>query len=386
MTTNQQIGVLIHKFMTEEISVSEKAILDRWIAESEENRLFFEEASQSHRVLESLRERHQVVTDTDQQRAWQRMLDGGMVPGIAKVVKPRFARYVVAAAVFVGVALMAYLFFFKSTPVPAPAPVAIHPGKPGAVLTLSDGRQVVLDSAANAVLATQNGVAIKNQNGQLVYISSAAGSELVFNTLSTSRGQTYSTVLSDGSKIWLNAASSIRYPVAFTGRERSVEITGEAYFEVAHNKAMPFKVRVNGAQIEVTGTTFNVQAYADEPAIKTSLVTGSVTMAGAQLKPGQQAVLSPGAAVKVYDHVDLESITAWKNNLFIYNNTNITVLMRQLARWYNVQTSYQGNLKALTFSGQLSRYSDIGEALEILNLSGEAVFTLRGDTIVVSKH
>ena len=266
----------------------------------------------------------------------------------------------------------------------------ITPGANKAVLTLADGSEVVLDNAANGMLAQQNNVqVVKSKDGELKYESAIGNrqSAITYNILSTPRGGQYQLVLPDGSTVWLNAASSIRFPTAFTGNERNVEITGEAYFEVKKNATMPFIVKMNnGATVKVLGTHFNINAYDDEEAIKTTLLEGSVKItkgaASTILKPGEQASLSHTSQLSQPIPVQTEEVMAWKNGLFQFNNVTIETVMRQVARWYDVQVVYERNASQELFRGKIYRNADISQLLTILELSG-AHFKIEGKKIIV---
>ena len=218
--------------------------------------------------------------------------------------------------------------------------------------------------------------------------SSTGGKDLrgavAYNTLTTPRGGQYHLTLSDGTSVWLNAASSIKYPIAFTGNERRVEITGEVYFEVEHNAAKPFRVICNGQTVEDLGTHFNINAYNDENAVKTTLLEGSVNVSAAgknkMLKPGEQAQLQHGN-IRIAD-VDVNKVAAWKNGLFQFNDDNIRDIMRQLGRWYDVDIKYEGNLPDWEFSGAIPRNANLSQVLDILSFV-KVHFRIDGKTIVV---
>jgi len=262
----------------------------------------------------------------------------------------------------------------------------IMPGSDKAILTLSDGTIIVLDSTSNGTVALQGNSKVIKLNDQVVYNNNQpAGTavETTYNTLSTPRGGQYMLTLEDGTKVWLNAASSIRYPSVFNATERTVELTGEAYFEVAKNPAKPFKVSVQGMEIQVLGTHFNVMAYSDDAAVKTTLLEGAVKINNnTRLVPGQQARQSKTGELKVLNDVDLEQVVAWKNGYFQFNRDGIEVIMKQIARWYDVEISYEGKIPAREFGGKISRNSDIGEILKVLELSN-VLFRIEGKKIIV---
>lgn len=254
----------------------------------------------------------------------------------------------------------------------------VAPGKNGAILTLADGRTVVLDSMGNGVVATQNGSQVLLDNGRLLYNEDGSqANNVVYNTISTPRGRQFEITLSDGTKVWLNAASSLRYPTAFTGSQRNVEITGEAYFEVAKNPGMPFKVKINDqTQIEVLGTHFNINAYSEEPNINTTLLEGSVKVLykgeSTIIKPGQQSQISNNNAegkIKVISDVNVSKVIAWKNGVFDFQDATLEEVMRQLERWYDVDVTYEKGIPKCEFFGKMGRDLTLANVLKGLELS-----------------
>lgn len=262
------------------------------------------------------------------------------------------------------------------------------PGGDRAVLTLSDGRTILLDSASNGMLAHQGATdVIKKDDGQLVYNSADGQSnEIAYNTLQTPRGGQYKITLPDGTKVWLNAASSLKYPVVFVGNERKVEITGEAYFEVAKDAAKPFKVQLNNMEVEVLGTHFNINGYTDEDAVKTTLLEGKVKVLASNtakyLAPGQQAQLKSSGNIDVTNDVNLEETVAWKDGNFQFESSDIKTVMRQLARWYDVEVSYKGTINK-HFVGSISRDVKLSQVLSMLQQTGEVKFKIEGKNLIV---
>ncbi|HTE34462.1 MAG TPA: FecR domain-containing protein [Chryseolinea sp.] len=259
-----------------------------------------------------------------------------------------------------------------------------------ASLILSDGTAIVLDDAANGLLTTQAGIKIsKTADGQLKYDASQSltSNANVFNTIKTPRGGQYQVVLPDGSSVWLNAASSLKFPTVFSGNERKVELTGEAYFEVAKNAAKPFIVASGNQNVEVLGTHFNINAYQDDGSIRTTLLEGSIKVSHAQtndfrlLAPGQQAELEKEIRVT---KVDVHQSIAWKKGYFSFAGENIKTLMRQISRWYDVEVEYEGNLTTEGFVGSMSRFENVSEVLHMLELTGMIHFKFDGRKIIVS--
>lgn len=269
----------------------------------------------------------------------------------------------------------------------------IAPGGNKAVLTLSNGQKISLTGAKNGQLALQGNMVItKKENGEVAYNdakSLTTSSKVVFNTMTTPRGGQYQLTLSDGTHVWLNAASSIRYPSSFIAGDREVEITGEAYFEVAHNPNKPFRVISGDQAVVVLGTHFNINAYHDEADTKTTLLEGKVKVTKNDqqiyLKPGEQALNSnKNASVVIKENVNTAIETAWKNGDFIYHNEDLVTIMRQLSRWYNVEVSFTDNVGKLRFGGMVSRSQPISAVLNIMETTGKIHFNIEGRRITVT--
>jgi len=271
----------------------------------------------------------------------------------------------------------------------------VQPGGNKAILTLANGQHIVLDSAANGTLAQQGSAQVVKEAGELKYEAGSSGEkpEIAYNILSTPKGGQYRLVLPDGSKVWLNAASSIRYPATFASNERSVHITGEAYFEVTKNKSKPFRVHFGNGVVEVLGTHFNVNAYNDEDIIKTTLLEGSVKVRsdiGNQqsdsliLQPGQQDIFYPYVHVsRIKKDIDTEETVAWINDLFIFRDQDLESIMRQISRWYDVQVTYDKNVKNEKIVATISRNVPLSKVLHLLELTGTVHFKMDGKKIVV---
>ena len=266
----------------------------------------------------------------------------------------------------------------------------ISPGRTGAILKLADGSSILLDSAIDGNLVTQENILVIKKGGSLNYVQNNGQSDpgISYNTIETPRGRQYQLVLEDGTRVWLNAASSIRFPVVFAGNERSVEITGEVYFEVAKNKAKPFRVAANGTTVEVLGTHFNINSYTDETTINTTLLEGSVKVIKGNnqkiIAPGQQAQVNENGEVRTERNVHLSEVMAWKDNHFSFNNTDIKKLMRQLSRWYDVEVVFKNETgEQVTFIGDISRAVNISTVLKMLEQTGEVKFDIEGKKIIV---
>ena len=264
----------------------------------------------------------------------------------------------------------------------------IAPGSVKATLTLADGRKITLDGAKNGALAEQTGIKItKAADGQLIYTvsDSRSANATAFNTIETPKGGQYQIRLPDGTQVWLNAASSMKFPVSFSAsKQRKVELKGEAYFEVAHNTKQPFVVKTDRQEVEVLGTHFDVKAYADEKNTKTTLLEGSVKLnKGTILKPGQQGLSnSKGLQVR---QVNVDEELDWKNKQFILNDEDLQSVMRRLSRWYDVEVVYEGEPADIQFVGVVSSARNISGVLKLMERTGKVDFTIEGRTVKVLK-
>jgi transmembrane sensor len=269
-------------------------------------------------------------------------------------------KYAAAIVLLIGMGTFLWFNTQKKTSTivaeePAAKETAILPGRNGAILRLGDGTELVLDSLNNGIIEKQKGVLLKD--GQLIYNSTGEG---VLNTTTTPNGRQFNLTLSDGTRVWLNAASSITYPAIFNGTSRRVSITGEVYFEVAKDKLKPFAVDVSDkASIEVLGTSFNVKAYEEEDAIKATLLEGSVRVnankKSAILKPGQQVQIGLHENIKLLSEADLPQVMAWKNGLFNFNGYDVRSVMREIGRWYNLEIQYESEPEPRIFRGKMQR-------------------------------
>ncbi|TCC96437.1 FecR family protein [Pedobacter hiemivivus] len=292
----------------------------------------------------------------------------------------------VAAAMIVVAGIALFFYLQQLNPFQQTNKLAsdLLPGKNNAVLTLANGQKIILNETANGEIAKQEGISItKSEDGTIIYNidpsvpeKKAQSGVLLYNTISTPRGGKYQLNLPDGSKVWLNAASMLKFPVVFAVNERRVELTGEAYFEVAKNKHQPFHVKTTKQDVEVLGTHFNVSAYRDENEVKTTLLEGSVkiialskqsnakTSADVILKPGEQARLveSQLSVAKA----DIDEVMSWKNGMFEFNNCDLTSIMRQASRWYDVDVVYESEIPNVKFSGEVSRNVNASAFLDML--------------------
>lgn len=326
--------------------------------------------------------------------------------GIVKVGKKRqtvtlIKRFSIAASILLFI-FSAYFLFYNKQSLPqgfVKSPNTnqlindFTPGVDKAVLTLGDGSVVIINDAANGNIAMQGSVYVEKFNdGSLNYEGGEQQKELIYNSVSTPRGGKFQLVLSDGTKVWLNASTTLKYPVVFNGAERKVELHGEAYFEVAENKIIPFKVEVAGrGEIEVMGTHFNVNAYAEESTLNTTLLEGSVKVkVGSVLEPlvllpGQQAKIFPNGELKRIRDVNLEEVVAWKNGKFYFGeSTDMETVMRQIGRWYDIEVEYAGNLSDKHLGGTISRQVNASKVFEMLEMTGIVKFKIVGKKVLVT--
>ena len=394
MQLPEDIQVLLEKYFAGTLTPEEKRLLNEWYHSfnDSETELTIEEETEQQ-LSDRIKSRLMETIYAEQQPVERRSRHIWFQPAAAAIILILLS----TAAYFIFFSRSPKQDIVKTIPVKKELKNDIAPGGNKAILTLSDGSTIVIDNAANGTISQQGNIKIqKLNNGLLAYTVNGkavtANDEAFYNTISTPRGGQYQVTLADGTKVWLDAASSIRFPVVFTGKERKVVITGEAYFEVAKNKDMPFKVEAGSSEIEVLGTHFNVNAYDDEATIKTTLLEGrvkvSVPALGANespkyLKPGQQAGINKEGNIKVTDHADTEAAIAWKNGWFQFNSADLKTILRQISRWYDVDIVYEGNIN-LHFTGQINKNINVSKVFETLSLTNEVHFKIEGRKIIVS--
>lgn len=371
-----QIKELIEKYLEGTLTPEEKGLLESWYsheAESNPDGISDQEVKES---LKRIQARLPLERQESRRSHW-----------------PRIAA--AAAIVLVsGVGLFVYIQKqFIQQPIETAYKNDVEPGSNKAFLTLADGKRITLADAANGTLAKQAGVLItKIADGKLEYTISdpkVKASTIEYNIIETPKGGRYQVNLPDGSKIWLNAASLLKFPATFASlKERKVELSGEAYFEVAQNDAHPFIVTTDKQTVKVLGTHFNISSYANDPAIKTTLLEGSVKVTGTRgnnkvLQPGQQSSLIDGHMI--VENIDTELAVAWKNNQFMFESERIENIMKMVERWYNVEVEYVGEIPDDRFGGAVSRFDNVSKVLSILELTGKVHFRIEGRKIYVSK-
>lgn len=415
MADDFNVHVLIGKYTDNNLTEAERRQLDAWAGSSPERKELLLKAGDKQFVEAAL----QKMYGHDTQAGWEK-LQARMPQAVPVVPMPRRRRIQYAVAASVAVLAMAGAYFFfanrssdqsagivKAVNLPANYKNDVLPGGNKAMLTLADGSQIALDDAANGTLTEQGSTkVVKTADGQLSYNTGNSpgkmqNSAVTYNILSTPRGGLYQVALPDGSLVWLNAASRLRYPTSFAASERIVDISGEAYFEIAHledgqGRRVPFKVNVlhaspgaGAVQVEVLGTHFNVMAYDDERSMNTTLLEGAVKItngsANQVIAPGQQAQVGRNGSIIVKKDANLETTMAWKNGLFDFEYEDISTIMRQMARWYNIEVVFEGKLPDDHFKATISRAVPVSKLLQILELTDHVHFRVEGKRVTVSQ-
>lgn len=399
--TQERLQYLMQRYAADECTRQELLeLLEVFAAATDDETL--------HSALESV---WRGITDADtlpvmdKDRIFNRALAAGANPTPGRVhplpVRKRRWPAVAAAAILIlsiGAAGASYWYFRNPARINRPLAQNVFkndvlPGSNKAILTLSNGTKIILDSAHNGALARQgNTTVIKLDGGQLAYKggqSTPQPADIRYNTIATPRGGQYQVILPDGSKVWLNAASSLSFPTAFGGRERKVLLEGEAYFEIQKDKARPFLVEVGKMKVKVLGTRFDVMAYGDEEAVKTTLLDGAVRIWGTQkdsvtLNPGEQAELKKNQNLEVRPGIDVDAAIAWKDGLFYFHDADIKTVMRQLARWYNVEVTYNNMETKEGFYAKIPRATNLSTVLQALTLTGKLHIDIEGNRVTVN--
>ncbi|MGO4289281.1 FecR family protein [Chitinophaga sp. RAB17] len=362
---------LIVKYWDNTLSEEESVELEAWIAVTEGNRLLFEELSKE----EVLKEEMQAMGKYHPQQAWDRIEGEVMVKRMVPWGR------VAAAMALIILAIGAKWWYTNSMEPLRPVIAKTQQMKGRPVLIMGNGETVVLSGTKDTLLTEQSGAKIRQQGNKLEYKDGSG--PLVYNTLQIPRGMDYSLTLSDGTQVWLNAESSLRFPVHFTENNRRVYLTGEAYFAVAPNAAKPFSVTAGQVEVAVLGTEFNIMAYENEPAVQTALVSGSIKVNTTILQPGWVGVTSNGNTTT--QQMDITALTGWKRGMFVFRNDDISTVLHQLERWYDVTAVYpKGKAGSQHFTGAMKRYNNIEQVLELLNQTGGANFKLSGRQINVA--
>jgi len=382
--SNQKALALLQKYLDGKATFEEKALIDKWysLPENIEDAAAVDDLNMRKEQLYQ-----QIVAEMNKKEAI-----------IVPFYKRSFFRVAGAATIIILLSIGAFFIYNNKqhnevAGLKKQKPVSndVAPGGNKAILTLADGSTIVLDNAVNGSLAEQgNSKIVKLNNGQLAYNTlNEKPTEIVYNTISTPRGGQYQLTLADGSKVWLNAASTLRFPATFSGSERKVELIGEGYFEVAKNAAMPFKVDVAGkGEVEVLGTHFNINAYSDEATINTTLLEGKVKVTSVTsttskfLNPGEQAQQKLNGHIVVKTNVAIDEVMAWKNGIFNFNNATLEMVLRHLSRWYDVDIIFNGAVPQRTFGGEMQKNLNLSQVLRILERN-KVQFRIEGKNLIV---
>lgn len=363
--TNPETFAILQKIVSGEgLSAAEQAHIDEWQQSSSEKELLVKDLGNSATIINALTQIHGFEKNKD--TSYKEFLSAikPVVP-VHRVhfMKTAWIRWVAVLLMTLGAGTLIYI----GTSGTQKTEVAIHepspvfedalPGAEKAILTLSSGQQIQLDSNAKNIIE-EGELSIKNTNGELKY---TASEKMVFNTMITPKGGQYKLTLADGTRVWLNAASSITFPTAFNTGRRQIEITGEAYLEIAKDKVKPFIIQTSNHKIEILGTSLNINNYKDEPAFKTTLIEGAIKIDNSVIKPGE--AFEKGKVVRTNVSQDI----AWKNGFFNFDNTSLAGMLRQLSRWYDIDVIYEGKIPDITLEGRVPRDLPLSQVLRLLD-------------------
>ena len=382
---------LLQKYLDGQCNRAEMEELYAWLQSSGSNRSLL---TAMQREFEKTMSEHHDIPSEVSDRIETRLLQDISQEKVVRLPQRMRLRWIAAAVVLLA---GSGIYYYMSTVSSRKTLTAdnsalaadtgdIAPGTNKAILTLANGDVVTLDSAGNQVI-NQGQAIVHQQNGQLHYAAQGSSDVVTYNTLTVPRGGQFNIVLSDGSHVWLNAASSMRYPTSFKGDRREVEIQGQGYFEVAPDASKPFFVKANNTEVQVLGTQFDIMAYADEKSINTTLIEGLVNVKYGniqqRLRPGQQAVVDPVTGNMVVMPADVDQVTAWKTGFFEFDNASLADILRQLSRWYDIEVSYKQTGNERLFGGRISRSLPLSDILHMLEANGPA-FSLSGRKLTVT--
>lgn len=397
--TEERKEYLFHRYFLKTASSDEELELMNWLA-----------ANASEEEIEALMQeawtRFQSPNKVFSPQQSENMLGNILQSRATRVVTIRKNWYLRIAAAAAVLALVGsgvfWLYTEEKTPAPQTIqtatnkiPPEIEPAKDKAILTLANGEQIILDDAANGNISNQSGITVIKLNGQLSYniATNTNSKEVTYNTITTSKGKQYRLVLEDGTSVWLNAASSLRFPVSFPENERRVQLNGEGYFEIAKDSRRPFHVSLQSSAgadkgtVTALGTRFNINNYDNESGIKTTLLDGSVQVsnklnASLILKPGQQAAFS-NDQIHFNRNANIEQVIAWKNELFNFDNETMEDIMRQLTRWYDIDVKIEGQLPDKHYFGSIRRQVKLTEIIAMLEIAGDISFSIEGRNLFI---
>lgn len=379
-------SVLILKYLNEELTESESAELNAWIKADPAHEQLFQELTNESEIRKELA----IMDAFSVEEAKQAFLNKlKPVP-----MKRRNLKWYYAAASVVVLLALGLLLRNSSPEKEAPLNIVeelkkaelITPATDKAILTMADGQKIEISPSTSGLISKQDKVDLVAEDGEIRYNVQGAVDKMQYNTLTTPKGGQYKLVLEDGTKLWINAASSITFPVAFIGNERKVVLHGEGYFEVAPDAKRPFRVEMDHGMVEAIGTAFNVNSYEDDPISKTTLIEGKVRVQSNKediiLIPGQQANISTAGDIKKITDVDTDAELAWKNGQFVFKSATVPEIMKQLSRWYDIDVKFQQESPKDKFSGIVNRSGNLSEVLRILN-EGGIRFKINNRTIII---
>ncbi|WP_127131672.1 FecR family protein [Pseudoflavitalea rhizosphaerae] len=404
MTPERQT-YLFNRYFLKTATEAEEHELMQWLASQARDK---EIGTLMDEAWEEFQTSRQLFTEQQSGRMLRQILQSGPTEDNIIPLQKRkpWLRFAAAAAILVLLSATIGWLFIREEKVlntqaqnaVVPIPPIVEPANDKAILTLANGEQIVLDDAANGNISNQSGITVIKLNGQLNYNTPGSNDskEIVYNTITTAKGKQYKLVLEDGSCVWLNAASSLRFPVSFPGNERRVELNGEGYFEIAKDIKRPFHVGLRSSNdtdkgtVTALGTSFNINSYDNESNIKTTLLSGSVGVSNQSgksivLKPGQQASFN-STQLRMNPEANTEQVLAWKNNLFNFDNENIEDIMRELTRWYNIDVRFEGPVPDKHYFGSIRRQVKLTEILDMLGIAGDIGFTLEGRTLFIKRR
>ena len=381
MKTYKEIPSLLSKALLGMLSEEEKRVLQQWREESPENEQLYGSVMNTGYIVQKSRE----VANVDIVNGYMNVLQKRK-----RNVRVRRIRRIVSVAAGVVLPLLAVVLWYgtrQKSDVPEQVASVIRHGEVKAELVLADGTTRILSSGVTDSLFVQQGASIVVQDQGVSYQGDSSVVEERYNTLRVPRGGEYSITLSDGTIVYLNAESELRYPVKFVGEDRRVYLSGEAYFDVVHDKAHPFVVDVKNSTVRVLGTSFDVRAYADEDEVLTTLVQGSVRFSAGKesviLEPGEQVVLDKSGRLETRE-VDTYLYTAWKDGVFAFKRQRLEEIMKVVARWYDVNVFWENvSQKEVTFTGKMKRYDDFSKVVEMLEMTGNTEFMIKENNIFI---
>jgi transmembrane sensor len=381
----ENIRILIEKYFEDSISPEEIILLEDWYRQDSGRKIDWKFTDMDDEVLL-------------QDRIFLKVEDRLKAQNYNRRLRGKWYRIAAAAVILIflasGIFMRSYISLNKDNSTGKTAQDYhndISPGGYKAVLTLGDGSKVDLDSSHEGLISEKGGVIVnKEPNGKLVYTDNKVmRNEQAINVLSTPRGGQYQVVLSDGTKVWLNSESSLKFITKFYGNQREVELNGEGYFEVAKNSRMPFYVKTGDIKVMVLGTHFNIKAYKTEGGTRTTLLEGSVKVINGKesryITPGQEAVTDSGSTKIAVNNAKIDEALAWQKGYYVFKERSINSIMEEIARWYDIEVVYRGNINDLTFSGKISRNKNISQVLGLLELTGDVSFKIEGRRVMVMR-